>query len=180
MPAPDSVEAEGQKSPALDSLEVEGYKSIRAAEIHLGPINVLIGANGSGKSNLVGVFGLLADLADHRLQLHVARQGGADALLHFGAKKSPAMGFSLRFGLHGYEASLIHAVGDTLMFEYEVTLQWVARKANQDPLSGDPIPMYLGRSGHKETELCFNPMDSRQDLIGATGPEDRRQSKVAI
>ena len=170
MPVLDSVDAGGQRSPALDSLEVEGYKSIRSAKVELGAINVLIGANGSGKSNLVGLFGLLADLADRRLQLHVARQGGADALLHFGAKKTPVMGFSLRFGLRGYQASLIPVVGDTLVFEYEATLQWVAREANQDPLSGDPIPMYLGRSGHKETELRFNPMDSREDLIGATGP----------
>jgi predicted ATPase len=91
MPALDSVEAEGQKSTALDSIEVEGYKSIRSAKIDLGPINVLIGANGSGKSNLVGIFGLLADLADHRLQLHIARQGGADAILHFGRKKTSAL-----------------------------------------------------------------------------------------
>lgn len=168
MPALDPVEAEGQKSPALDSLEVEGYKSIRSAEIHLGAINVLIGANGSGKSNLLGLFGLLADLVDHRLQLHIARQGGADALLHFGAKKTPAAGFSLRFGLHGYKVSLVPVVAsDTLVFEYEVTLQWVARAPNQDPLSGDPIRMDLGPAGHKETELLYHPWE---DSIGATGP----------
>lgn len=167
MPAPDSVEAEGQKSPALDSLEVEGYKSIRSAKIDLGAINVLIGANGSGKSNLVGLFGLLADLADRRLQLHIARQGGADAILHFGAKKTRAVGFSLRFGFHGYKASLVPVAGDTLVFEYELALQWVARSPNQDPLSGDPIPMYLGRGGNKETQLVYHPW---KDSIGAAGP----------
>lgn len=150
MPAPDSVEAEGQKSPALDSLEVEGYKSIRSAKIELGRINVLIGANGSGKSNLVGLFGLLADLPDRQLQLHIARQGGADAILHFGAKKTRSVGLSLRFGLHGYKASLVPVAGDTLVFEYELALQWVARAPDQDPLSGDPVPMYLGHGGHAE------------------------------
>jgi hypothetical protein len=52
MPAPHSVEAEGQKSPALDSLDVDGYKSIRSAKIDLGPINVLIGANTLMKARL--------------------------------------------------------------------------------------------------------------------------------
>lgn len=167
MPALDSVDAGGQRSPALDSLEVEGYKSIRSAKVELGAINVLIGANGSGKSNLIGLFGLLADLADLRLQLHIARQGGADALLHFGAKKTPGVGFSLRFGLHGYEASLVPVAGDTLVFEYEVAQQWVARAPNQDPLSGDPIQMHLGPGGHKETELQYA---SWSDSIGAAGP----------
>lgn len=127
MPALDSVEAEGQKSPALDSLEVEGYKSIRSATIDLGAINVLIGADGSGKSNLLGLFGLLADLADRRLQLHIARQGGADAILHFGRKKSPRLRVALRFAPHEYEAVLVPAAGDTLVFENEAGSIFIAR-----------------------------------------------------
>jgi predicted ATPase len=63
---------------ALDAIEV-GYKSIRAAKIELGAVNVLSGANGAGKSNLLNLFGLLADLADNRLQLRVGREGGAPA-----------------------------------------------------------------------------------------------------
>jgi hypothetical protein len=51
MPTLDSVDVEGGKPPALDSIEVEGYKSIRSATIELGAINVLIGANGAGKSD---------------------------------------------------------------------------------------------------------------------------------
>jgi predicted ATPase len=47
----------------IESIEIAGYKSIRSATIPLGAINVLIGANGAGKSNLLGVFGLLTSLA---------------------------------------------------------------------------------------------------------------------
>jgi len=95
--------------PALESIEVEGYRSIRAAKIDLGPVNVLIGAHGSGKSNLLGVFGLLADLVDQRLQLHIGRQGGADAILHFGRKKTPSLRMCTRFGGAAYEAVLVPA-----------------------------------------------------------------------
>jgi AAA15 family ATPase/GTPase len=40
----------------LNRLRVAGWNSIRDAEIELRPLNVLIGANGAGKSNLVAFF----------------------------------------------------------------------------------------------------------------------------
>jgi predicted ATPase len=171
MPALDSVDAEGKKSPALDSIDVEGYKSIRAAKIDLGAINVLIGANGSGKSNLVGLFDLLADLADHRLQLHIARQGGANAILHFGIKTTSELRLALRFGLEGYEADLIPVAGDTILFRYETVLAWPSASSASDPTQAtEPRRLGLG-TGHKETELSWHPIsmpdafeDSRRAL----------------
>ena len=43
----------------LTRIEIAGFKSIRSVDLELGPLNVLIGANGSGKSNLVDHFKLL-------------------------------------------------------------------------------------------------------------------------
>jgi predicted ATPase len=139
--------------PALDSIEVEGYKSIRSAKIDLGAVNVLIGANGAGKSNLLGLFGLLADLADRRLQLHVGLQGGADAILHFGRKKTSALRIALRFGLHGYEAVLVPGAGDALVFEHEEPVSWEPHPFPiPDAMRGLPTREHLG-AGHKETGL---------------------------
>jgi predicted ATPase len=136
---------------ALDAIEVDGYKSIRSAKIELGAVNVLIGANGAGKSNLLSLFGLLADLADNRLQLHIGREGGADAILHFGRKKTAALRISLRFGPDGYEAVLVPGSGDMLVFEDEATLLWEAA-------GGLPTRTRLGPTGHKETELPWHPV----------------------
>jgi predicted ATPase len=159
MPASDSVEAEDQKPPVLDSVEVEGYKSIRSAKVDLGAINVVIGANGTGKSNLLDMFGLLADLADRRLQLHIARQGGADAILYFGRKKTSSLRITLRCGLHSYEAVLVPSAGDTLVFEREAD--------TTSPPPSVPIPgvrpelpliqEYLSPSGSKETAVDKRP-----------------------
>ena len=45
---------------ALDYITVRGFRSIKSIEaLKISPINVLIGANGSGKSNFVEVFSLL-------------------------------------------------------------------------------------------------------------------------
>jgi len=41
----------------LDSVTIRGFKSIASVEqIALTPINLLTGANGSGKSNFLGFF----------------------------------------------------------------------------------------------------------------------------
>jgi AAA15 family ATPase/GTPase len=44
-------------SNALDRLTIRGFKSIRELEdFHFGDLNVFIGGNGAGKSNLIEFF----------------------------------------------------------------------------------------------------------------------------
>jgi predicted ATPase len=105
----------------LDRIEIDGYRSIRELRLELGALNILIGANGSGKSNLIGALGLLGDLVENQLQLHVGRRGGANALLHFGQKKTKRLRIHVRFGEIEYEAVLEPAAGDTFFFASERT-----------------------------------------------------------
>ena len=51
----------------LHTLTIEGFKSIKHAELALGDLNVVIGANGAGKSNLIGVFRLLEQVLSRHL-----------------------------------------------------------------------------------------------------------------
>jgi energy-coupling factor transporter ATP-binding protein EcfA2 len=51
----------------ITKFKVESFKSIESAEIELGNINVFIGANGSGKSNLLEALGTLAAAAYGRV-----------------------------------------------------------------------------------------------------------------
>ena len=44
----------------ITQLEVKGFKSLVDVSIELGAVNVFIGANGSGKSNLLEVVGMLS------------------------------------------------------------------------------------------------------------------------
>jgi len=69
-------------------MTLSGFKSIERAEIDLGQVSVLIGASGAGKSNLISYFRLLTAAVSGRLDEYVGRQGGANALLHFGAKRT--------------------------------------------------------------------------------------------
>lgn len=67
------------------TLTVTGYKSIRELKnFNLDNLNVLIGPNGAGKSNFISLFRLINEMYEQQLQLYVQKQGGPDALLHFG------------------------------------------------------------------------------------------------
>ena len=72
----------------IEQLIIENYKSIRYGKIALTPLNVLIGANGAGKSNFISFFELLQALLNQRLGSYVLTRGGIDARLYRGRKQS--------------------------------------------------------------------------------------------
>ena len=61
------------------SIQIQNFKSIRdSGSIEIKPLNVLIGANGAGKSNFISFFKFLNMLFKQQLQNHIARNGRAD------------------------------------------------------------------------------------------------------
>lgn len=100
----------------LRKVQIKGFKSIASAEIELRDLNVVIGANGSGKSNLIGVFRLLERVLSHNLQLHVASE--PDRLLHHGRKVTSAIELDLQYSTLGYAFTLAPST-DTLIFGSE-------------------------------------------------------------
>ena len=74
--------------PAIQNISIEGFRSLRRVELELRPLNLMIGGNGSGKSNFLGALHLLRSsaLSAARFFDEVDRFGGAERLLHFGSK----------------------------------------------------------------------------------------------
>lgn len=103
----------------LHSLRVAGYRSLRDVRFDLHSMNVLVGANGAGKSNLVEVFDLLGALISSRLGAFVGRAGGASRLLHGGPSVTDRLRLELHFGRNTYEAELELGANDDLVFAYE-------------------------------------------------------------
>jgi predicted ATPase len=111
----------------LTKLELSGFKTIRNLpdEFRFGQINVLVGANGAGKSNFISFFKMLSWMtgSDFGLGEFVARSGGANSLLHDGARVTPMIEASLTIktsgGLNDYYIRLAHAAQDTLIFTEE-------------------------------------------------------------
>jgi predicted ATPase len=105
----------------LQELRVRGFKSIRELEkLTLANLNVLIGANGAGKSNFISLSRMLAEMLDQRLQFFVKSEDGPDALLFGGRKRTSQMEVELYFGRNGYTFVLAPA-GSQLIFASERT-----------------------------------------------------------
>src|ERR1043166_7977176 len=73
---------------SLEKITIRNFKSIRDQTLQLGRLNIFIGGNGSGKSNLIEVFRFLREIVNENLAGYTARKGGPEALLHFVEKVS--------------------------------------------------------------------------------------------
>lgn len=83
----------------IRDITIEGFRSIKSIDLELRPLNVLIGANGSGKSNLLIAIKMLRLAVMNRRFFFdfVEKSGGANRLLHFGSKSTPAIKFKVKF-----------------------------------------------------------------------------------
>ena len=103
----------------LENISLSGYKSIRELkDFRLrSDLNVLIGANGSGKTNFIRFFELLGNMMDPNkgLQNYVSARGRADAFLFRGMKITPELKAHLEFGRNEYKFTL-HAADDRSLF----------------------------------------------------------------
>ena len=103
----------------IRTITIEGFKSFKALrDLPLQPLNVLIGANGSGKSNFLDALELmrLCTKSGKVAFEYVQRAGGADRLLHFGSKVTRDIKFKPSFhnDTGSYEIRLRHGDGDVL------------------------------------------------------------------
>jgi len=104
---------------SLKRIEIAGFKSLRELKLNLRALNVLIGANGAGKSNFISLFEMLNQMTRKNFQLFVPQKGGANALLHFGEKNTARITLKLLFEQNEYACSWAPTVDDRLVFEEE-------------------------------------------------------------
>ena len=109
----------------IESIRIRGFRSLADFEMSEMPqATVLIGANGSGKSNFIRFFEMLSwMLRSRRLQEYVQRQGGADDQLFGGSATTPQMEAEVRIctelDQRDYGFKLAHAHPDRLLFTGE-------------------------------------------------------------
>ena len=145
------------KTTFIDQVRIQGFRSLAEVELlGISKAAVLIGANGSGKSNFIRFFEMLSwMLGPRRLGEFVAMQGGADDQLFGGSKRSQEMRATITMrttaietvtmqpteAQYGYHISLAYAQPDRLIFTEE---------AFCGPTDEDW--QYLGR-GHTEAKI---------------------------
>jgi predicted ATPase len=84
-------------------LAIEGYRSLRRLVLPLGQLNVVVGANGTGKSSLYRAIRLLAEAAHNGAVTALAREGGLPSTLWAGPE---VIGSAVREGIHPVQGTV--------------------------------------------------------------------------
>ncbi|TXD41672.1 AAA family ATPase [Lujinxingia vulgaris] len=133
----------------LQNIHITGFGSLADVQLQPGRLTVLIGANGSGKSNILRALRMIPLIRTGSLQRFVAEAGGASALLHYGPKHTPVITIKLEFSqnerCNTYEARLGFAAGDKLMFLDE--------QVGYQPTPDAEVHLTSLGAGHWESEL---------------------------
>lgn len=137
----------------IKSITIKGFKSIQQLD-NFKPtnLNILIGANGAGKSNFIGFFRFLSWIvnAGERFPTHVSQLGGGSNILFDGPEITKEITGHLQIdtnnGLNEYSFRLVHAPAeDTLIFTDE-------RIRFTRTASKEPNWITFG-AGHRESKL---------------------------
>jgi predicted ATPase len=147
---------------SIESIHIQNYKSIRdSGEIAIRPLNVLIGANGVGKSNFISFFKFLNMLFEMQLQNHIARKGRADGLMHFG-RQSKFLGGSIIFRndddiiSNRYRFKMEPDQANTLFFTEEYSDYNILARYGSGEISWNSKPINLGGSSETLLHKTFN------------------------
>ena len=122
---------------ALQKIELRGFKSILGLDLELRSLNVVIGVNGAGKSNLISFFTMLNEMMGGRLRNHITTHGGASAFLHYGPKTTLFL-----------DANLSLQVSDQV-FNYQFEVQY----AERETLTFGPETITYSEDDHRQIDL---------------------------
>ena len=151
----------------IESVHIRGFRSLADVKISgLPPAAVLIGANGSGKSNIMRFFEMLSwMLRTRQLSDFIARQGGADDQLFGGNRVTPKLeaeiAINTEIGRNEYGFKLSYAHPDHFIFSEE------AFRFSRRGLQTEAPWQYLG-SSHPEAKIVEAAQSANYPSVNST------------
>ncbi len=157
---------DGKDMNPIDKLTIKGFKSIRELEnFELKNLNVFIGGNGAGKTNLISFFRLLHSIMNDNLGNYVRNNGGASDLLFNGRKTTKVMYFETHFGIRGYRFKLRPTLKDTCELAEEARFYgrsqnpWLKLGDSHDDTS---LLVQEAKSGSSNSKFVYEAISSWQ------------------
>ena len=90
----------------IKRLFVDGFKSLKELKgFELNALNVIVGANGAGKSNFIQIFKMLLAMSKGAFQHFIKMNGGADAFPYLGLKETPVINIGFEFTSNSINSS---------------------------------------------------------------------------
>lgn len=142
-------------------LTVENYRSIRRLSVPLRRLNVFVGENGVGKTNLYRALALVQAAAAGTLARELAAEGGMESAFWAGPRKPTDSSVRLKLGCE---------LGDATTYGYRVEIGLPAPMAAGFPLEGQVKEERLEQLGGRRPVTL---LERRNVLVKARDREDR-------
>jgi predicted ATPase len=161
----------------IKQLDVKGYKSLKDVSWTPGDLNVVIGQNGTGKSNLLRVIELIAASAQGRLSKYIQAAGGMGAIVWDGV--APAIVIRLIFEQLKYEYEMqLARLGQSSLYRVQselltgsdplkdelLSIKYIERIAGQDFYLYLPFDQLKKEEISQEETLLSVPFPLNQDV----------------
>ena len=109
----------GEQRHQLSQAVIKGFKSIKECELDLRNINVLIGANGAGKSNFVSAFEWYESILKQEMNLYASKKG-MNSLFYKGTEITDSIQMVFVYGENRHEFEIIMTENNRLIFRNEI------------------------------------------------------------
>jgi len=134
----------------LSRIVIKGFKSIKECDIELKNINVLVGANGAGKSNFISIFEMLGKVLARQLSFYVQKKG-INSILYNGKETTDSIFSEFHY--------------DSLMYSYDI--EWTEHdnlyfREEQVYVDGKNI---LGEGGYSESHALNTIRNARMHSL---------------
>jgi predicted ATPase len=105
----------------INSIKLSNFKNFEDVEVKLGKMNVIVGANASGKSNFLQALKFLRDIKDFGIDNAISMQGGIEYLRNMQLKKNKVTKISISFiPFSDNDGTASDGIGDNIILQHNL------------------------------------------------------------